>query len=71
MVAHHDSIEEVLLNNIKSAFQTIIYVNEKNLKHLNANIIKFDLSIQHKNKRTFKVQSSVSLFDLLKIDIIQ
>jgi hypothetical protein len=59
MIAHQDSIEQVLLSHIKSVFQTIVYVNEKSS---NRNLLKFDLKIEHKNKRTFKVQSSVIFF---------
>jgi hypothetical protein len=65
MLAHQDSIEDVLLNHIKSVFQTIVFVDEKNAKHLNSNLVKYDLKIEHKNKRTFKIQSSVSYLDLI------
>ncbi len=69
MVVHQDSIDETILNQIKSCFQTIVDTNEKTLKKtnlifnkLNKNLLKYELKIKHKNfKSSTKISSYVRL----------
>jgi hypothetical protein len=67
MVVHQDSMDETILNQIKSCFQTIVDTNEKTLKKtnlifnkLNKNLLKYELKIKHKNfKSSTKISSYV------------
>ena len=69
MVVHQDSIDETILNQIKSCFQTIADTNEKTLKKtnlifnkLNTNLLKYEIKIKHKNfKSSTKISSYVRL----------
>ena len=69
MVLHEDSIEEANLNQIKSAFQTVIQIgdtklnkNEQLLCKLNKKIYKYDMKIkQRSSKLTSKVTFHVRI----------
>jgi hypothetical protein len=77
MVVHQDSIDETILNQIKSCFQTIVDTNDKTLKKtnlifnkLNKNLLKYELKIKHKNfKSSTKISSYVSLSSRLKFQV--
>lgn len=50
MVIHQNSIEESLLNQIKSVFQSVLVVKEKDNRKLN----RYDLQVIHRNKKSHK-----------------
>ena len=62
MVVHQDSLDETILNQIKSCFQTIIDTDlslkkiDRTFNKMNANLFKYELKIKHKN---FKTSSKV------------
>lgn len=67
MVVHKDSLDETVLNQLKSVFQTVINVNDTNLKQnelllfskLNKQIFKYNLKIDCRNSKTAKNISHV------------
>lgn len=66
-VAHKDSLEDSILNQIKNIIQTVIYINDTKMKQnelnmfskLNKQILKFNLKIDHRNLKSCKVLSHV------------
>jgi hypothetical protein len=63
MVLHEDSIDEVILSQFGSVFQTIIQVNDTKMKlneinefsKLKSQVFKFHLQIEHRNLKKGKV----------------
>ncbi|CAF0884555.1 unnamed protein product [Brachionus calyciflorus] len=63
IVANQDSLDSGVLNQLKQVFQTVIYVNDTKMKQnelnlfskLNKQIFKYNLKIEHRNLRSFKV----------------
>jgi hypothetical protein len=62
MVVHQDSLDDTILNQIKSCFQTIIdtglYLKktDRAFNKMNGNLFKYELKIKQKN---FKTSSKV------------
>ncbi len=69
MVVHQDSLDETLLNQIKSSFQTLISIKDKRFEKTKDDSLNFELRIYHRNRKTFKLSTSVSV-NIFKIILI-
>lgn len=72
MLVHKDSIDEIVLNQIKSIFQTVVDVKENSSGHGSSSdnvknnkkleLSKFDIKLTHKNMKSSKVKLYVIIF---------
>ena len=69
MVIHKDSIDETVLNQISSVFQTVINLKELNDSVKKTETINYDIQLIHKNIKSSKVKFFVSQSPLNSIII--
>ena len=70
MLIHKDCVDDVLLNQIKSIFQTVVNVkyiplntNENLMRKSDREVYKFDLELIHKNFNSAKLKTYVNFVD--------
>jgi len=74
MVINKDSIDETVLNQISSVFQTVIYLKELNDSVKKTETINYDIQLIHKNIKSSKVKfydETVCLNDKFEIEKIE